>query len=120
MELVAGRTMQLQYLLRTRIVQPLGPATANFSELRQREVVRLDPDPMGEYFSSSCAVTSRNILLHEGATVVTNSPRLDAEAVPPSRFRTPRAELGGPLATVNFGDYPYLRGWVNRASGRAR
>ena len=40
MELVAGRTIQLQYSLRTRIVQPLGPATANSRERRASELRR--------------------------------------------------------------------------------
>jgi len=42
----------------------------NFLELRQGEV-RLSPGRMGQDFSGSCAVASRNPLIHEGATNTT-------------------------------------------------
>jgi len=44
----------------------------NFQELRQGEV-RLVPTPMGENFSGSCTVTSRNPLIHIGETTATKS-----------------------------------------------
>jgi hypothetical protein len=63
MELVAGRTIQLQYLLRTRIVQPLGPATANLRESRQHEVRRLPISRTSpQEFSEVVSVASRNCL----------------------------------------------------------
>jgi hypothetical protein len=64
--------------------------------------VRLGPAPMGEYFSGSSAVTSRNSLLHDGATNATRSrrfrPRRGA-AIPLSRSRSPSDRA---LATPNF------------------
>jgi hypothetical protein len=36
------------------------------------------PTPMGENFSGSCIVTSRNPLIHIGATTATNSERFGA------------------------------------------
>src|SRR5215213_10499337 len=42
---------------------------------------------MGGDFSGSCAVTSRNSLLHNGATNATRWRRLDPEEVPPCRSR---------------------------------
>jgi hypothetical protein len=36
------------------------------------------PGPMGENFSGSCIVTSRNPLIHKGATNGTKSPDFDA------------------------------------------
>jgi hypothetical protein len=53
------------------------PSHLIFGELRKAEV-RHRPSPMGEYFSGSCAVTSRNPLLQEGATEGTKSLRFDA------------------------------------------
>jgi hypothetical protein len=45
--------------------------------------VRLIPAPMGEDFSGSCTVTSRNPLIQIGATNGTKSERFDAKGVPP-------------------------------------
>jgi hypothetical protein len=53
---------------------------ANFGEPRQGEV-RLSAGPMGEDFSGSCTVTSRNPLIHIGATNGTKSERFDAKGV---------------------------------------
>jgi hypothetical protein len=57
---------------------------------------------LGKGIEKTCAVASRNPLLHDGATNATWSPRLDSEAVPPCRSRVFGAELGGSLATPNF------------------
>src|SRR5215217_6010188 len=64
--------------------------------------VRLGPGPMGQEFSGNCDVTSRNALLHNGATNATRSQLSDPYEVSPGRARGSGAELGGPLATVNF------------------
>jgi hypothetical protein len=53
---------------------------ANFGEPRQGEV-RLSAGPRGEDFSGSCTVTSRNPLIHIGATNGTKSERFDAKGV---------------------------------------
>src|SRR5215217_9547964 len=74
-----------------------GHAVANFLELRYGEV-RLGPGPMGRDFSGSCVVTSRNALLHDGATNAIWSGRFDPEEVPPCRSRGLAAEFGGSLA----------------------
>src|SRR5215212_2817912 len=50
---------------------------ANVREPRRGEV-RSSPGPMSEEFPGSCDVTSRNPLIHNGATNGTNSPRFDA------------------------------------------
>jgi hypothetical protein len=55
-----------------------GPTTLKTAvELRNGEV-GLCPGPMGQYFSGSCTVTSRNPLIHKGATKGTKSPHLEA------------------------------------------
>jgi hypothetical protein len=38
--------------------------------------------PMGENFSGSCIVTSRNSLIHIGATTATKSGRFDPKGAP--------------------------------------
>jgi hypothetical protein len=45
---------------------------AKFAEFFECEL-RLVPSPMGENFSGSCIVTSRNSLIHIGATTATKS-----------------------------------------------
>jgi hypothetical protein len=72
------------------------------------------PDPMGGDFSGSGAVTSRNPLLHDGATNATWSGRFDLWTVPPCRSRVLGAELDESLATPNFREFLFLRRWVNR------
>ena len=57
---------------------------------------------MGGDFSGSSTVTSRNPLIHNGATNATRSPRFDAEGGAPCRSWALAAELGGTLATTNF------------------
>jgi hypothetical protein len=51
-----------------------------WSELGDTRIceLRLVPTPMGENFSGSCIVTSRNPLTHIGATTATKSGRLGA------------------------------------------
>jgi hypothetical protein len=58
--------------------------------------------PMGGVFSGSCVVTSRNPLIHDGATNATWLGRFDPKTVPPYRSGALAAELGGTLATANF------------------
>jgi hypothetical protein len=77
---------------------------ANFSELRHGEV-RLIPGPMGEDFSGSCTVTSRNPLIHNGETNGTKSGRIDAKRVSPGRSRVLGDAPDGSFATVNFREY---------------
>jgi hypothetical protein len=67
----------------------------------------LAPDPFGQDFSGSRAVTSRNRLLHDGATNATWSLWLDTEVVPPSPSGVPGAEIGRSLATANFGELSF-------------
>src|SRR5687767_2479905 len=50
---------------------------ANFGESRLCELW-LVPTPMGENFSGSSIVTSRNPLIQKGATTATKSPRFGA------------------------------------------
>jgi hypothetical protein len=69
---------------------------------------------MGQDFSGSCTVTSRNPLILNGATKGTNSPRFDAEGVPPCRCRVLAAAPDGALVTVNFGEFFFPGTSVNR------
>jgi hypothetical protein len=75
-----------------------------FLELRKSEV-RLSAGSMGEKFSGSCIVTSRNSLIQKGATTATKSERFDAEGVPPYSCRVLTAASEGLLATVNFREF---------------
>ena len=77
---------------------------ADFREPRQ-DGVRLRAGPMGQDFLGSCAVTSRNPLIHEGATNPTRSTRFDAEGVAPGRPGLLAAALEGVLATPNFREF---------------
>src|SRR5215203_760112 len=81
-------------------------ATANFRELRHCEV-RLVPSPMDENFSGSCTVTSRNSLIHNGATTVTKSASFDAEGAPPCCCRVLTAVSERLLVTVNFREFQF-------------
>jgi hypothetical protein len=63
---------------------------ANFVELRYGEV-RLSPGPMGENFSGSCIVTSRNPLIQIAVTTATKSGAF----VPKGRSRGYCQWLGG-------------------------
>jgi hypothetical protein len=62
---------------------------------------------MGENFSGSCIVTSRNFLIHIGATVATKSERFDAEGVPPCCCRVLTAASERLLATANFAEFRF-------------
>src|SRR5215218_3687512 len=61
--------------------------------------------PIGQDFSGSCVATSRNSLMHDGATTATKSERFDAEWVPPCCCRVLTAASERLLATVNFGEF---------------
>jgi hypothetical protein len=65
-----------------------------FRERHQREV-RSSLGLMGEDFSGSSTVTSRNSLLRNGATNATWSPHFDAEGVATCRRRVLTAALDG-------------------------
>src|SRR5215212_91929 len=93
----------------------------NFLELRACEV-RLCPGPMGEKFSGSWSVTSRNPLIHNGATNATWSGHFYPEAVPPCRSGVLAVELGGSLATPNFREHLYydVDGYIATVRFRAR
>jgi hypothetical protein len=80
---------------------------AEFRELRKREV-RLSPDPMGQDFSGSCTVTSRNPLIQIGATNGTKSERFDAKGVPSCCSGVLGDALEGPFATVKFGEFYFF------------
>jgi hypothetical protein len=60
---------------------------------------------MSENFSGSCIVTSRNPLIHNGATTATKSERFGAQWVPPCSCRVLTAASDGLLATANFGEF---------------
>src|SRR5215217_4607830 len=64
----------------------------------------VEPRPEGKDFSESCSVTSRNTLIHNAATNVTKSPRFGADGSAKCRRGMLAAELGGSLATLNFGE----------------
>jgi hypothetical protein len=63
------------------------------------------PGPMGGDFSGSSDVTTRNILLHDGATNATWSGRFDAEGVAICPCKVLTAVQGGSLATANFREF---------------
>jgi hypothetical protein len=70
---------------------------------------------MGQDFSGSYTVTSRNPLLHDGATNATWSPRFEANGATPYRYRVVGAALDGSLATANFRELPFFSTtFVNR------
>jgi hypothetical protein len=77
---------------------------ANFSELRHGEVL-LIPGPMGEDFSGSSTVTSRNSLIQIGATNGTKSERIDVKRVSPCCSRVLGDAPDGSFATVNFREF---------------
>jgi hypothetical protein len=57
---------------------------------------------LGEHFSGSCAVTSRNPLIHNGATNGTKSKRFDHEEGVAEPVVRGLAYVEEPFATVNF------------------
>jgi hypothetical protein len=79
----------------------------NFGELHKGEV-RLSPGPMGENFSGSCIVTSRNSLIHNGATTATKSVRFDPIRCTKVFCHGVAPAPDGPFATVNFGEFPFF------------
>jgi hypothetical protein len=77
---------------------------ANFGEFCQGEV-RLILGPMGEDFSGSCTVTSRNPLIHNGATAATKSERFDPKGGPHSLLSWGCRCIEEPFATLNFREF---------------
>jgi hypothetical protein len=76
---------------------------------------------MGENFSGSCIVTSRDSLIRNGATTATKSERFDAEGVPACCCRVLTAASERLLATVNFGEFLFFPGTsVNRGERKGR
>ena len=82
-------------------------SVANFGELCHGEV-RLSPGPVGEDFSGSCTVTSRNPLIQIGATNGTKTERFDAKGVPPCCSRVLGDAPDGPFATLNFREFHFF------------
>jgi hypothetical protein len=62
----------------------------------------VSPGPMGQDFSGNCAVTSRNPLIHNGATNSTKVPGFDTEGVTLFRCQVITAASDELLATSNF------------------
>jgi hypothetical protein len=62
---------------------------------------------MGQDFSSSCAVTSRNPLTHNGATTAHKLPRFDPKGVPHSRFSGACRYVEEPFDTGNFREWTF-------------
>jgi hypothetical protein len=60
---------------------------------------------MGENFSGSCIVTSRNPLIHNGATNSTKSERFDVKGVQQGLLSRGWRCVEEPFATVNFGEF---------------
>jgi hypothetical protein len=73
-------------------------------ELRQAEV-RLSAVLMGEDFSGSCTVTTRNPLIHIGATTATKSERFAAKGVLQRLLSRVCRCVKEQVATVNFGEF---------------
>jgi hypothetical protein len=78
----------------------LGAAAAQGERRRPGE--GLDLSPKRQDFLGSCAVTSRNALIHNVAKNGIKPPCFDAYRVPPCRSQMLGAEFGGSLATPNF------------------
>src|SRR5215218_6342288 len=68
--------------------------------------------PPGEHFSGSCTVTSRNSLIHNGATNGTKAGRFDPKGVQQGLLSRACRCVEEPLATANFGESP--KGEVRR------
>jgi hypothetical protein len=69
--------------------------------------VRLVPAPMGENFSGSCIVTSRNPLIHIGATTATKSGRSHPKGVLQGLLSGDSRCVEESLATANFREFLY-------------
>jgi len=65
----------------------------------------LSSGPTVQDFSGSSAVTSRNSLIHNGATNATWLPRFDAEGIKMRRSGALFSALDGVLATLNFREF---------------
>jgi len=78
----------------------------NFGELRHGEV-RWVPGPMGENFSGSCTVTSRNLLIHIGATTATKSGCFDPKGVHQGLLSGGWRCVEESLATANFVEFGF-------------
>jgi hypothetical protein len=63
---------------------------------------------MGEDFSGSCTVTSRNPLIDIGATNGTKSAGFDAKRLPPCCSRLLGDAPEGPFSTVNFAEFDFF------------
>jgi hypothetical protein len=59
-------------------------------------------------FSGSWDVTSRNPLIHNGATTATKLERFDVEGVPRDLWSRAAAVPDGPFATVNFREFLFF------------
>src|SRR5215210_9098247 len=75
---------------------------------------------MGEHFSGSCTVTSRNPLIHNGATTATKSERFDPKGVHQGLLSRACHCVEEPLATVNFGEFLFLGASVNTSKRKGR
>jgi hypothetical protein len=62
---------------------------------------------MGEDFSGSCTVTSRNPLIHNGATNSTKSARFDVRGVQRGLLSWGWRCIEEPFATVNVAELPF-------------
>jgi hypothetical protein len=67
--------------------------------------VRWVPGPMGENFSGSCTVTSRNLLIHIGATTATKSGCFDPKGVHQGLLSGGWRCVEESLATANFREF---------------
>jgi len=63
---------------------------------------------MGEHFSGSCAVTSRNSLIHNGATNGTKSERFDPKGEQRGLLSWGCRCVEEPFATVNFREFYFF------------
>jgi hypothetical protein len=70
---------------------------------------------MGENFSGSCIVATRNPLIHIGATIATKSERFDVKGVLQSLLSRAWQCVEELLATVNFREFFFFpRTLVNK------
>src|SRR5215213_4536247 len=69
---------------------------------------------MGEYFSGSCCVTSRNTLIHNAETNATCSPRFDAERATPCRFWSAHGRVWWAACYSELPRILLPRRWVNK------
>ena len=67
--------------------------------------VRLGRGRMGEHFSGSCTVTSRNFLIHNGATNGTKSERFDPKGEQQGLLSKACRRVEESFATTNFREF---------------